>query len=122
MNQLVKVLLAVIAISFIFTPTITFAGGYGAIAYSDSARSCGSSYGHRTLQEAIFVAVQRCNHLDCTMKVWFRNACGALAVGNSGAIGWAWAGRRGTAKRGALRQCRMRDSGCRITCWACTGR
>jgi len=60
---------------------------YGAIAYSESNGAWGSGYNFSSRAAAEMSAMSRCGRGDCEIKVWFVNACGALAVGQDGALG-----------------------------------
>ena len=95
---------------------------YGAIAYSSSTGRYGYSYDFGSRAEAENYAISKCGRSDCVVKVWFRNACGALAVGRRGALGWGWAGSRGQAEGRALSECQSRASGCNVRVWSCTTR
>jgi hypothetical protein len=96
---------------------------YGAIAFSTSTRSYGYSYNYATQNEAIARAIDECNARvpgrDCQMLVWFRNACGALAVGDTG-YGSAWAADRFTAERIAIENCSKHSANCQVLRWVCT--
>jgi len=96
---------------------------FGAIAYSPSTGAHGWSYDYASRAAAEEVALANCRQLagDCVVPVWFRNACGALAVG-SGGHGSGWGTSRRLAERFALRSCRKNTSGCWIKRWACTTR
>ena len=50
---------------------------------------------------------------DCVVAIWFRNACGALAVGLDG-YGAGWATNRVQAERSALQLCRRYAEDCTI--------
>ena len=95
---------------------------YGAIAYSSSTGRYGYSYDFGSRAEAENYAISKCGRGDCVVKVWFKNACGALAVGRRGALGWGLAGSRGSAEDRALSECQSRTSGCSVRTWACTTR
>jgi hypothetical protein len=95
---------------------------YGAIAYSSSTGRYGYSYDFGSQAEAENYAISKCGRSDCVVKVWFKNACGALAVGRRGALGWGLAGSRGSAEGRALSECQSRTSGCSVRAWACTTR
>jgi hypothetical protein len=95
---------------------------YGAIAYSSSTGRYGHSYDFGSRAEAEDYAISQCGRSDCVVKVWFKNACGALAVGQRGALGWGWAGSRGSAEDRALNECQSRTSECSVRTWACTTR
>ena len=55
------------------------------------------------------------------MPVWFRNACGALAVGADG-YGSGWGSSRKSAEGQALQSCRRYSGGCAVIRWVCTTR
>jgi hypothetical protein len=95
---------------------------YGAIAYSFSTGRYGYSYDWPSRAEAENYARSQCGIGDCAVKVWFKNACGALAVGRGSAYGWGWAGSRGQAEGSALSECQARSAGCRVRVWSCTTR
>jgi len=95
---------------------------FGAIAYSSSTGRYGYSYNFADRGQAESEAVSNCGRSDCRIKVWFKNACGALATGNRGASGWAWNTSKSDAVSRALRECSNRGSGCQLTSWACTDR
>lgn len=103
-------------------PAHAWADMYGAIAYSSSSDRRGTSYNYRSRSQAESAALSECGSSDCEVKVWFSNACGALATGDDGSVGWGWSGSRSGAESRALRECRQRASGCRVRCWACTDR
>jgi hypothetical protein len=96
---------------------------YGAIAYSPSTGAHGWSfdYGSRAAAEKVALANCRRHASDCVVPIWFRNACGALAVGTNG-YGSGWGSNRRLAESFALRTCRRHARGCRIKRWACTTR
>jgi hypothetical protein len=96
---------------------------YGAIAYSPSTGAHGWAYDYGSRAAAEKVALSNClEHADdCVIPIWFRNACGALAVGSDG-YGSGWGSNRGLAERFALRSCRKHTSDCWIKRWACTTR
>ena len=96
---------------------------YGAIAYSPSTGAPGWSfdYGSRAAAENVALASCRKHAGDCVIPIWFRNACGALAVGSNG-YGSGWGTSRKLAESYALQTCRKNTGGCSIRRWACTTR
>jgi len=93
---------------------------FGAIAYSVQARSYGVSIDRGSKTEAEQVALKLCGANDCELVLYFRNACGAMAVGPRG-----YGGGTGTsptlAEKYALQSCAMYGgSGCAVTRRACT--
>lgn len=100
------------------------ADNYGAIAYSPSTGAHGWSYDYNSRSAAESVALANCRkHAgDCVIPIWFRNACGALAVGAGNGYGSGWGTSRSIAEGYALKTCRQHTSGCAIRRWACTTR
>jgi uncharacterized protein DUF4189 len=94
---------------------------YGAIAYSPSTRAHGWSYDYDSRGEAERRALDKCNRHagDCVVPVWFRNACGALAVGADG-YGSGWGVSRKAAETFAVQSCGRYSGGCSIVRWVCT--
>jgi serine/threonine-protein kinase len=95
-------------------------GNFGAIAFSPATGATGYTYDMPTREVAEERALQQCG-ARCRTVLWFRNACGALAVGNNG-FGSAWAPQQRAAALMALDRCRQRTSECRIKVTACAGR
>lgn len=99
---------------------------YGAIAYSASTGGHGFSYDYANRAAAETKALRECENYsgggDCTVLIWFQNACGALATAPSGAYGSGWGYDRSTAEQYALDTCGQYGRNCRITRWVCTTR
>lgn len=97
---------------------------YGAIAYSPSTGAHGYSYDYasRAVAERKALAECRKHARDCQVPLWFRNACGALAVGNGGGWGTGWGSNRALAERYALQSCSQYTKGCSVIRWVCTTR
>ncbi|MFS8048581.1 DUF4189 domain-containing protein [Rhizobium sp. BR 314] len=102
--------------------TVASAAEFGALAYSRSTGSYGSSHNYSTRADAEDEALSNCSSYadDCRIVVYFRNACGALAVGSRRGFGYGWSARRGEARYTALANCRENDRGCRIVNWTCS--
>jgi serine/threonine-protein kinase len=100
---------------------------HGAIAYSAIKRVYGYSYDYGGSRAAADAAVANCRKeeagaSDCKAVVTFRNACGALALGDGGAYGSAWGLSRREASSKALLECRPHGgTSCRIEYQGCTG-
>ncbi len=97
---------------------------YGAIAISPSSKAMGWSYNYNSKWKANQVALQKCyqHASDCKIATWFRNACGAVAVGSNGGWGAAWGRSIKQAKWKARKTCRKYDSHCKARRWVCTDR
>lgn len=90
---------------------------YGAVA-TGSGNAYGYAYNYNSQAEAEDAALSQCGS-NCSVKVWFANACGAVAKGG-GYLGWAWNADEYAAKAAALESCG--NSSCEIAVWACTDR
>lgn len=114
---------AVALAACLIAPAGAFAAQFGAIAYSTSSGSHGFSYGFGSRGQAERAALRNCAAFagDCQVLVYFYNACGALAIGRHLGYGYAWNVRRAAARRGALANCRVNDTGCRVVRWVCSG-
>lgn len=97
-------------------------GNYGAIAFSVSTGASGWSNNFSSVSEAQSAAVNSCDKPDCQVVVWFKNNCGALAVGKDNCWGTGWADSRAEAERLALKTCGNYGDNCRVECWSCNSR
>lgn len=97
---------------------------FGAIAISPSSKAMGWSYNYNSKWKANQVALQKCyqHASDCKIATWFRNACGAVAVGANGGWGAAWGRNISQAKWKAKKTCHKYDSYCQPKRWVCTDR
>ncbi|MEZ5873108.1 MAG: DUF4189 domain-containing protein [Nitratireductor sp.] len=97
---------------------------FGAIAYSPNSGAHGYSYDYGSQGEAEAYAMNECRKYagDCRVAIWFRNACGALAIGNNGGWGSGWGNNQRRAELEAINTCQQYTSNCRIKRWACTTR
>ena len=84
-------------------------------------RPVGLVYRPGLLSQAEERALQECG-AGCTVVIWFRNACAALAVGAGYGYGSGWAGNRYRAESIALGVCRQHTGNCSIATWVCTTR
>ena len=100
---------------------------HGAIAYSTRKEVYGYSYDFGSSNDAAAAAVRNCRNEDkgaddCKVLVTFRNACGALALGDNGAYGSAWALSQREASAKALVECRPHGgTSCKIERQVCSG-
>ncbi len=98
---------------------------YGAIAYSRTTGAHGFSYNYTTRSVAQGQALRQCESRsgrgDCRVQIWFRNACGVVAVGRNGAFGSGWGSDVGRAQQYAAQTCQnYGGTQCRVVRWACT--
>jgi len=96
---------------------------FGAIAYSEQTGAHGYSYNHPSRAAAENRALKECSSRSqgCKVTIWFRNACGALARGDTG---WAtaWARTNILAEQQAVRTCSQYSENCSVMRWVCTNR
>lgn len=96
---------------------------FGAIAYAPSSRQHGYAYDFTSQSAAEQAALDECNKRSsgCQSAIWFRNACGALAVGDGG-WGASWGEDQQLAEGKSLQKCYEYTTGCKIERWVCTKR
>ena len=99
------------------------ADNYGAIAYSTSSGAYGYSFDAKTKGEAQRLALRECRKQGrgCKDTIWFKNACGSIAIGKSG-WGASWGKTKREAWAKARKQCRTETSRCKVKRWVCTTR
>lgn len=117
-------LIAAAAMAFtMLAPALAAADSYGAIAYSPTTRADGWSHSYSTRADAERRALRECSGRarDCRVAIWFKNACGALAVGQNGGWGSGWGNDRRRAELEAIGVCNQYAAGCSIVRWACSG-
>ncbi|SOE08316.1 uncharacterized protein DUF4189 [Hoeflea halophila] len=116
---------ATLALAFVImgASSAVSADNFGAIAFSKSTGAYGYSYDHQSRQNAEAVAMNECRSRSrgCKVAIWFKNACGSVAIGPNG-WGSAWAGSRGNAERAALSNCSKHTRNCKVLAWTCTTR
>ncbi|RMH46635.1 MAG: DUF4189 domain-containing protein [Alphaproteobacteria bacterium] len=104
----------------------TASADYGAIYFSQDTGAYGYSWNYRTQEAAEDAAYNECRRhrsrpRDCVMATWFRNACGALAVGDGNGWGASWGRTIREAERKALNTCRdYNNTGCRVEVSFCS--
>jgi hypothetical protein len=104
---------------------VSAAGEYfGAIAYSSTTRAHGWSkdFPSRTAAEKAAVAGCAKHGEDCRAVLWFKNACGALALGPKAGVGWDWAEDQAVADRRAINACARQSKACTVKQRVCTTR
>lgn len=99
----------------------TQADKFGAIAFSTSSGQAGWSFDYDTRAIAESRALANCG-AGCKVVTWFKNSCGALAVGRNNGYGATWADSRAAAEKAAMGICRSNSTGCGIRRWVCTKR
>ncbi|WP_081615325.1 DUF4189 domain-containing protein [Rhizobium freirei] len=117
-----KLTAATTALAITLSTGIASAAQFGAIAYSRDTGSYGSSHNYSSRAGAEEEALSACSSYadDCRVVVYFRNACGALAVGSERGYGWGWSARRNQARDIAIANCEENDSGCHVVSWTCS--
>lgn len=105
--------------------TPVMASNFGAIAFSQATGAQGYSFDYKSRAQAEQRALTECYNYggsNCRITTWFRDACGALAVGNGNAWGASWGNNRRQAEQKALNLCYNEANGCRIVRWVCVSR
>ena len=99
---------------------------YGSIAFSEEyggGYAWGMAWSYGTLSEAQNNAISECRRkggTNCGEIVWFRDACGALAIGDNGGYGSGWGTSYGIAQQYALNTCQSYGNrNCRIAITRC---
>lgn len=95
---------------------------FGAIAYSQETDAHGWSTDNATQGAAEKLALKECatHGPGCVVTTWFRNGCGALAVGPDRAWGADWGVDEAEAEKKALRQCSDVGNHCGVARTVCT--
>jgi hypothetical protein len=118
---MMKLKTAAVVAALMLTGT-TMAAEWGTIAYSPATGATGFSYNWPNEVDAELTALGKCeaNANDCTTAVSFHDACGAVAVGDSGGWGADWGEDRAAAEWAAIARCEEYDYGCEIRRWQCS--
>ncbi|HZO02297.1 MAG TPA: DUF4189 domain-containing protein [Burkholderiales bacterium] len=106
----------------LFVPAAVLAKDYfGAIAYSTRSGANGWAKDHASREAAERAAVAACSKhaKDCKAVLWFKNGCGALAVGAK-AYGWGWGTTQALADTEAIKACAKHAAGCKVKHQVCT--
>ena len=99
---------------------------HGSIAFSqddDGAYAWGIAWSFDSSAGAQSEALGQCREYGgtrCAEAGWFREACGALAIGSGNGYGTGWGATTGEAERDALAQCRAVNDDCRIEVARCS--
>ena len=111
----------VVAIAMTTFASPAFAG-YGAIAFSQSSKAYGHSWNYQTRWDAEQRAINECSTrgYGCKAVMWFRNACGALALAPRGGYGAAWDTNKYVAQQKAMTECYNHNNSCYIQLSFCT--
>ena len=112
---------AILLVLAVLPAPVLSADLYGAIAYSPRKKSHGWAIDFSTREAAEKAALAGCaKHADdCRGVLWFKNACGALALGPTGE-GWEWGDDQPTADRRAINACAKDSKACIVTQRVCT--
>jgi len=87
---------------------------YAALAYSDSTRSWGYSYGYASQEEAEKEAIRRCNASDARVLTWARNQWICFARASNSGYGYSSAATAEEAQAEAVQHCANRGGGCQV--------
>ena len=119
--RILKWLGLAIALGLATAPPVAAQELFGAIAFSPRTGAHGWSTGNTSRGEAEIDAQANClkHASDCQLATWFRDACGALAVGRAG-WGAHWGNNREQAEAAAIDACRQHARNCKVVQWQCT--
>ncbi len=92
---------------------------WGAVAYGPNG-AWAYAYDFPSRGAAQRAAMSKCGG-RCTNTLTFADSCGAYAVGHN-AYGWGNSANREEAMTIAMRECRVRTTGCSVRVWSCTTR
>ena len=95
---------------------------YGALAYSQKSGSYGWSIDAQSQADAENSAINECYKRagDCQSAIWFRDACGAIAVGEDGGWGADWGRNKTAARNKAMNVCNGYTYNCKVVVTQCT--
>ena len=99
---------------------------HGSIAFSqedDGGYAWGIAWRFGSRFDATREAVRQCRReggSDCAEAGWFRDACGALAIGDGNGWGTGWGATEDAAEREAMQHCRDNNEVCEIEAVRCS--
>ena len=102
---------------------IAAAGVYGAIYFSPTTRADGFTGNANSRQQAVDTAYGYCaaNANDCIKGIEFwGGSCGAVAIGDNGGWGAAYADDVDDARNDALAYCSQHTQRCYVLKWVCS--
>ena len=118
---------ALVAALYIVTPDTVYAeDAYGSITFEQLKNgnwASGMSWGFSNRSDALSRAQAECRNQgarNCVEVLWFRNACGSLAVGGGNGYGTGWGNTGAIAEDYAMRACRDHNSNCQIIQTECS--
>ena len=99
---------------------------HGSIAFSqenDGGYAWGIAWRFGSRANATEEAIEQCRReggTECAEAGWFRDACGALAIGDENGYGAGWGHTKRDAEADALAQCRAANDNCRLEVARCS--
>lgn len=94
---------------------------WGAIAYSFSNGTDGTSWDYSTEREAATGAMRSCGRFDCRVLITVESECGAVAVSGGNGWGGGYGYSHSEARNSALNTCRKYGNReCRVAASVCT--
>ena len=100
---------------------------YGSMAFAqtgDGGYAGGIAWDAQSRAKARQLAIDECRWAGggsaCREVGWFRNACGAIAIGDGDGYGTGWGDSSDDAERAALSECRSQNNTCHIEITRCT--
>ena len=99
---------------------------HGSIAFSQEStggHAWGIAWSFDSPGSAAREAISQCSAsggTQCAQVGWFREACGALAIGDGNGYGTGWGATTAAAEQDALGQCRAVNANCRVEIARCS--
>ena len=128
MNKFINVVMYFMLIVFVLLLASLPASAqehYGSIVFSQESGggyAWGMSWSYDSRASAQNRAIVECRGrggTSCGEIAWFRNACGALAIGDRNGYGSGWGTSIALAQSYALQSCQSRNRNCRIAASEC---
>lgn len=116
---------ACFALAMIGSSTAIAENRYGSIVFSQESGggyAMGMAWSYDSRSKARNRAIRECQSrggTSCREVNWFRNACGAIAIGGNNGFGTSWGDSLRAAENKAISECRRSNQSCRISMSRC---
>ena len=112
---------------FVVSEPVSAQDLYGSMAFAqtgDGGYAGGIAWNAQSHAKARQSAIDECRWAGggsaCREVGWFRNACGAIAIGDGDGYGTGWGDSSDEAERAAMNECRSQNNTCHIEITRCT--
>ncbi len=128
MNKFINIVMHLMLVVFVLllvSLPVSAEDRYGSIVFSQESGggyAWGISWSYDSRYSARDRAIAECRSrrgTSCAEVAWFRNACGALAIGDRNGYGSGWGTSLALAQSYALQSCRNYNRNCRIAASEC---